>query len=213
LPGMHLWIATGLRDDSRPGAPDVMRGEETQIFGALILDDALREGSQLLVLPGTHSKWVDVQGGVIVRFRTALTGEMFALLRDHSILLKTGDSAPAAPGDSEAGFVAGAQRATHLTEGLLGALFEARTAQLLQQRSRAWAEGLLSGLLIGAEIAGMSSTRANVAAVKIIGDAQLAALYRQVFELAGVAAQVVDGAACAIAGLQQLHERLPGGGA
>ncbi|MGH8187686.1 MAG: 2-dehydro-3-deoxygalactonokinase, partial [Steroidobacteraceae bacterium] len=63
--GLHIAIATGLRDDSRAGAPDVMRGEETQIFGALHLDPTLREGSHLFVLPGTHSKWVDVENGLI----------------------------------------------------------------------------------------------------------------------------------------------------
>src|SRR5690606_41799070 len=72
-------VAGGLRDESRQRAPDVMRGEDTQIFGAMQLEPALRAGSHLFVLPGTHSKWVGIENGAIARINTALTGELFAL--------------------------------------------------------------------------------------------------------------------------------------
>jgi 2-dehydro-3-deoxygalactonokinase len=68
------------------GVPDVMRGEETQVFGAL---DLLGLQDALLVLPGTHSKWVQVSAGKIAQFRTFMTGELYALLRQHSILART----------------------------------------------------------------------------------------------------------------------------
>ena len=207
LPGLQVALATGLCDESR-AAPDVMRGEETQVYGALQLDATLRSGSHLLVLPGTHSKWVDIEDGAIVRFRTVLTGEMFALLRDHSILLKAGARADANPADADAGFAAGVKRSEHAPEGLLGALFEVRTMQLLRQRSRAWAAAFLSGLLIGEEIAGMSARRRDIHVVKIIADAQLGALYRQAFAARGLAAHALDGAACAIAGLRELTAAL-----
>lgn len=208
--GLHIAIAPGLRDDDRAGAPDVMRGEETQIFGALHLDPTLGEGSHLFVLPGTHSKWVDVEDGLIAHFRTALTGEVFALLRDHSILLKTGTGAAFHASDSDEGFAAGVQRSAHLPERLLGALFEVRTAQLLKERSGSWASGFLSGLLIGDELGGMSATRPAFRDVTIIGDAQLAALYQRAFAERAIEARIIDGSDCAIAGLRQLHECVHG---
>ena len=70
----------------RAGVPDVMRGEETQVFGALRL---LGVDRGTLVLPGTHSKWVRVEAGRIVEFATLMTGEFYALLRRHSILART----------------------------------------------------------------------------------------------------------------------------
>ncbi|MGH8238087.1 MAG: 2-dehydro-3-deoxygalactonokinase, partial [Steroidobacteraceae bacterium] len=126
--------------------------------------------------------------------------------RDHSILLKAGAVPDAAGADADAGFTAGVQRSAHLAEGLLAALFETRTAQLLLRRSRAWASAFLSGLLIGAEIAGLSTKYSTARGVQIIGDAQLAALYQRVFADRGVATRSMDDAACAIAGLRYLYE-------
>ncbi|MGH8185807.1 MAG: 2-dehydro-3-deoxygalactonokinase, partial [Steroidobacteraceae bacterium] len=139
----------------------------------------------------------------------ALTGEVFALLRDHSILLRTGTGAGLHACDGDEGFIAGVKRSAHLPERLLGALFEVRTAQLLRERSGPWACGFLSGLLIGDELAGMSATRPAFRDVKIIGDAQLAALYQRAFAERAVAARIIDGSDCAIAGLQQLYESVP----
>lgn len=207
---MHVAVAAGLRDESHHDAPDVMRGEETQIFGAMQLEPTLREGSHLFVLPGTHSKWVGVEHGAIARIGTALTGELFALLRDHSILLKTGRTENAVPIENDAGFAAGLKRSQYLPERLLSALFEVRTSQLLRQRSRAWASGFLSGLLIGDEIAGMSAVHASIRDVIIIGDAQLAALYQRAFAARGVSSRLIDGGKCAIAGLRQLYESVQG---
>ena len=73
------WIVPGLSCQAQTGVTDVMRGEEVQLCG-------LERGDGLVVLPGTHSKWVEVRGGQIVRFRTFMTGELFALLKAHSIL-------------------------------------------------------------------------------------------------------------------------------
>lgn len=204
--GMNITIATGLRSGDQASAPDVMRGEETQIFGSMRLDAALATGPQLFVLPGTHSKWVEVENGTITRFRTALTGEVYALLRDHSTLLKAGGSAVNSDADADAGFVAGVKRCTHLAAGLLAAMFEARTAQLLEQRSREWASGFLSGLLIGYEVASLSASYPTVRGVRIIGDPNLASLYRRVFADRGVETHSLDGSACAIAGLRYLRE-------
>ena len=83
--GHRVSIVPGLSTENSAGAPDVMRGEETQIIGALT-----RDGSrQIFVLPGTHSKWVEAIDNKIVRFATFMTGEIFAVLSEHSILGRT----------------------------------------------------------------------------------------------------------------------------
>jgi 2-dehydro-3-deoxygalactonokinase len=103
-------------------SPDVMRGEEAQIFGACVRDPALAQGRRLIVLPGTHSKWALVEDGQVLAFRTVPTGELFALLRDGSTLGpkdSVGDTA-----EEAAGFAEGLARAG---EGaVLAGLFAAR---------------------------------------------------------------------------------------
>lgn len=210
IEGLSIAVAAGLRDDSRADAPDVMRGEETQIFGALELEPALQQGTHLFVLPGTHSKWVRVDDGTITRISTALTGELFALLRDHSILLKTGADARPDPTEQAAGFAAGVARSRVLSERLLSALFTARTAQLLAGRSHAWASGFLSGLLIGDEIAGQSALQGSPNDVVLIGASQLTRLYEQALGEHDIDARLIDGDTCALAGLQQLYDTVQG---
>jgi 2-dehydro-3-deoxygalactonokinase len=95
---LNVAIVPGVSCRSPLGAPDVMRGEETQIIGALALRPALARGRRLLCLPGTHTKWVSLEDGVIRSFVTAMTGELFALLRDHSMLARA--SQPASSGSA-----------------------------------------------------------------------------------------------------------------
>lgn len=205
--GGVLTIAGGLC--SGPGArdSDVMRGEEAQIFGALRLSSGLAQGRHVLVLPGTHSKWVELEDGKVQRFRTAFTGETYALLCTHSTLLRAAGSADRAD-DWQHGFDAGVKRAAELAEGLLVALFEARVQQLLAGRSRAWASGFLSGLLIAYEIDSVGRTFHSQGEITVIGDHQLAALYRSVLDARHRSAQVLSGDACAVQGLLYLADCL-----
>jgi len=172
------------------GAADVMRGEETQLIGLI---PALGPGRHRVCLPGTHSKWAEVEDGAITRFRTAMTGELYALLRAHSTL------APVLPGDSaedEAAFAAGLSRAA-APGGLLNHLFGVRAAALAGDRAASGLPSFLSGLLIGHEIAGLG---AGGGPVHIVGTAALAARYAAALALAGRAA-VVHGEAVTAAGL------------
>ena len=91
LRGGAVRIVPGVSCRNRLGAPDVMRGEETQILGAMFLEPALRRGAHLVCLPGTHTKWVVVRDGAIVEFLTAPAGELFELLSRHSVMV--GDAA------------------------------------------------------------------------------------------------------------------------
>ncbi|SET93911.1 2-keto-3-deoxygalactonate kinase [Burkholderia cepacia] len=132
--------------------PDVMRGEETQIVGALASDPTLgadRSGV-LIGLPGTHAKWAWVTDGLIERFQTFMTGELFAVLRDHTILGRT-MRAGASP--DRAAFVRGvsvARGARHT--GLLATIFSTRTLGLTDRLAPDAQGDYLSGLLIGHEL-------------------------------------------------------------
>jgi 2-dehydro-3-deoxygalactonokinase len=194
-------IAAGLACTRTSGAADVMRGEETQIFGAMALNPALATGRHLIALPGTHSKWASVEDGRVTGFQTFLTGELFALLRTHSTL--TRDSTDDGGAEDEAmGFDAGLAR---MREGghLLGALFEARAAQLRQGANGGWAKGFLSGLVIGAEIAEIADRVTG--RVALIGDTALTDRYFRALAGIDLRPETHDGEACALAGLALLE--------
>jgi 2-dehydro-3-deoxygalactonokinase len=196
-------ISPGLRCVNAAGAPDVMRGEETQIFGALALEPSLRRGMRVMVLPGTHSKWVQLRDGAVAGFRTYITGELFALLKHHSTLLRAGTDT----GATDGAFAAGLTRSESCGSGLAAALFEARTGQLLAGRTYAWAGEFLSGLLIGAEVHSALAHHADGPGdhpIMLVGDPGLTALYGQALAHYRNATVQADGAACAIAGLMRL---------
>ena len=137
-------IVPGL-SDTQGDVPDVMRGEEVQIFGAMRLA-GLADG--LFVLPGTHSKWATVRGGKVMGFRTFMTGEVYGLFAQHSILARTLDAN--APLD-EAAFRRGVARAGD-GDGLLHNAFGVRALGLFGRLSPAESASYLSGLLIGEEL-------------------------------------------------------------
>jgi 2-dehydro-3-deoxygalactonokinase len=163
--------------------PDVMRGEETQIFGALQL---LGLQEALAVLPGTHSKWVQAQAGRIQSFSTFMTGEFFALLRQHSILSR---SLPAGDGefDSEA-FDQGVTLALR-SNSLLQTAFSTRTLSLFDRLPAEALPSYLSGLIIGEELRAQT-LQAN-AHVVIIGSETLTQRYQRALSLRDVSSQRV----------------------
>jgi 2-dehydro-3-deoxygalactonokinase len=212
--GAPVLLAPGLSCTSRLGSPEVMRGEETQIAGALALHPGLGTGRHLLCLPGTHTKWACLENGCVRDFLTALTGELFALLRDGSTLTRAalssaeggetrgaGDSS----GDSEDGFERGLEASGTLgTASLLHALFGARSRQLLDARSHEWALAYLSGLLIGADARGAMPLFSERAEVVLIGDSVLNERYARVLRRLACAVSCLDGEPCALAGLRSL---------
>jgi 2-dehydro-3-deoxygalactonokinase len=147
--GRRVHLAAGLSYVDEAAQPDVMRGEETEIFGVA---DA---GARLVVLPGSHSKWAKVDGDRVVAFKTFVTGELFAALRDHTIAGAFARGAPAkSPGEP---FALGVRRgaaagACEGKSGLLGLMFGARSLPLMGALPDDDAGEYLSGLLIGAEI-------------------------------------------------------------
>jgi 2-dehydro-3-deoxygalactonokinase len=171
VPEVGLVIVPGLAQ--RGGAPDVMRGEETQLFGAMHQSAALAAGG-VAVLPGTHSKWAHVAHGRVERFTTYVTGEMFAVLSRHSILGRLAEAATAegAPG---AAFRRGVRHARDVAGGLASLVFSARSSVLVGDLPAADSLEYLSGVLIGDEVrAGLAAgERAGV----LIGEPALCARY------------------------------------
>ena len=154
--GRRLRFVPGLSIAGADGVPDVIRGEETQIIGAVggavggALDgeDGAAPGPRLLVLPGTHSKWALVEDGRLVWFATFMTGELFAVLKEHSILgrLIAGEQ------DDADAFRRGLAYARASRGGLLKRLFSARTLGLFGALPETGIASYLSGLLIGSEL-------------------------------------------------------------
>jgi 2-dehydro-3-deoxygalactonokinase len=169
------------------GVPDVMRGEETQVLGAL---DLLALNDARMVLPGTHSKWVDVTGRRITRFATFMTGEFYALLRQHSILARTlpGDE----PAADEQAFAQGVNQSLQ-GEGLLHNAFSTRTLALFKLMDGAQLHSYLSGLLIGEELRSQSLQAGET--IQVMGADALSARYVQALLMRGIKAQRVDAAA------------------
>ena len=177
---MHFVPGVSMRDAN--GVPDVIRGEETQVIGAC------HGGSVLCVTRGTHCKWIEVRAGHITRFATFMTGELFAVLKQHSILgrLMTGDS------NVDAGFFRGVQAGLREanTAGLLHALFSTRTLGLFGDLAGDQLASYLSGLLLGAEIAGARATFSTGATpIMVIGAAGLADPFVGALSIAGLAGQ------------------------
>ncbi len=166
------------------GVPDVMRGEETQVFGAL---DLLNLADAQLVLPGTHSKWVQVSGGRVTRFRTFMTGELYALLREHSILART---LPEDDGELDAdAFRRGLAHARE-SASLLHAAFSVRTLSLFDRLPAAARPSYLSGLVIGEELRAQALAPGPQPVV-VIGSPVLAARYQLALEAQGVASAAI----------------------
>jgi 2-dehydro-3-deoxygalactonokinase len=183
VPGIPLAIVPGLACREANGIPDVMRGEETQLLGAM--EAAAQSELRIAVLPGTHSKWVVVRGGTIERFRTFLTGELYAVLMEHSILGRL-----AAAGDDRAARARGLRRSLADDADLSHDLFSVRTLALSGELAPGAVGDYLSGLLLGAELAAglrwVQRQRAPGEPVHLIGDAILCARYAEAFALAGI---------------------------
>ena len=167
-----IWFVPGVRwADAH--AIDVMRGEETQIVGALTTCGLTRA---VLCLPGTHSKWATVEGGRIVGFRTYMTGELYGVLRRHSILGRLMPGEPADDRADDVAFALGLARAA-APGGLLHHLFSARTAGLFERIAAPALADYLSGLVIGDEVANALATVPRDAPVLLVGAEALCQRY------------------------------------
>jgi len=173
---LTIGLVPGLATEN-DAMPDVMRGEETQILGALALSE---RDAGLFLLPGTHSKWAEVRDGRIVSFHTFMTGEVFGALKEHTILgrlMKEGADAD--------GFARGVKEGATLGSAgaLLNRVFATRTYGLMDKVADTALSDYLSGLLIGAEVA--EATRRAKGTITIIASPALAQRYTDALRLLG----------------------------
>lgn len=174
------------------GRPDVMRGEEVQLLGAVAA--GLTPADALLVQPGTHCKWATMVGGRIAGFTTAMTGELFALLRSHGLLAAQLGGAVSA----DSAFMAGVEEARR--RDLAASLFGIRAAKMLGMRDDAEAASYASGLLIGSDVAArLDGTNHEVA--YILSGPELGALYIAAIRAHGRDARLIDSHAAFVAGI------------
>jgi 2-dehydro-3-deoxygalactonokinase len=211
--GLNIAIAPGLRCTNPLGAPDLMRGEETQICGALALHPQLAKGRRIIVLPGTHTKWALVDAGRIVTFQTTLSGELYGLLKDHSMLARASNAAslsPAAAAEaSRAGFELGLARVRRVNDvPFTHLVFEARSRQIAGEWSQPQALGFLSGLLICQDVQGaltlFGKELDSAGTATVIGAPEVTDLYGRVLAAHAIHASVIAASDATIAGLHAL---------
>ena len=193
----HTAIVPGVCD---PRRADVMRGEEVQLLGAI--GEGMVPADALVCHPGTHNKWAEVAGGRIATFRTIMTGELFNLLREHSVLSDLLVE-PAEPGEA---FDAGVR------DGLAGdiqaQLFSVRSRVLLGKARREDAPSYTSGLLIGGDVRLGLESAAPGTQIVIMGRPELTRLYASAIAIAGREPVELDGERCFLAGIRQIAERI-----
>lgn len=171
---------------------DVMRGEETQIAGFVAAHPGF---DGVICLPGTHTKWAHISAGEIVSFRTAMTGEMFALLSRQSVLRHSVSGSW-----DESAFADAMSETLSRPETLASALFNIRASVLLEQRSAGAMRARLSGLLIGAELAAMRPYWLGQQ-VALVGTSELADIYAYALKAQGIVPAVADAEGMTLRGL------------
>jgi 2-dehydro-3-deoxygalactonokinase len=213
------WVDTGDSDlkiaivpGVRYGFDDVMRGEETQVFGAAVV---LGVQDAVMVLPGTHSKWVKLEGGAIVKFNTFMTGEFYALLAQHSILAKSLPDPTDKPSAlDQYAFLQGIDRAQKSSQSsdnnaagqsLLGNAFSTRVKSLFNELQPAQAASYLSGLVIGDELAAMRLPAGSQ--VIVIGSPTLCERYNLALSHLGVQTRAIGNQA-AWSGLHSIYGQI-----
>lgn len=166
--------------------PDVIRGEETKLLGLR----AQGAAGGLVCMPGTHSKWVSLEGGRVEGFATFMTGELFDLLARHSILARSIESTEFGPRDPA--FAAAVAEALARPAEIANRVFAVRPAELLGFAARGAGAARLSGVLIGTEIAGAASRFGAFGEALLVAEGKLAALYEAALAVAGKRTRIFD---------------------
>ncbi|MEM7283024.1 MAG: 2-dehydro-3-deoxygalactonokinase [Pseudomonadota bacterium] len=202
-------IVAGLSTVNPLGYPDVMRGEELQLLGWMHRHPEVRQETRLFVLPGTHNKWVLMRAGHIDTFLTALTGELFGLLRQHSVLITTDQWMDI----DKASFLDGLATISELGDArMLHALFTTRSRQLFGDLEPNHAASYLSGLLVGSDVIGgyklFKKQNPELEGATLIGDSRLAECYKLAFEYHDIPLRVCESTNTTLAGYSVVFDHL-----
>ncbi|MEP6243893.1 MAG: 2-dehydro-3-deoxygalactonokinase, partial [Lentilitoribacter sp.] len=179
---------------------DVMRGEETQIAGFFAKN---ADFSGLICMPGTHSKWAYLENGEVVRFKTVMTGEMYSIICDHSVLRQLVNKNASDTNAFQKGVLEGAEN----PELLLSNLFSIRARSVLENENSNASAAHLSGILIGTEIATMKKQMPSDT-IKLLGSGVLAELYAQAFAVLGQSITPMDVTELTVLGLHKAWQNL-----
>jgi 2-dehydro-3-deoxygalactonokinase len=192
-------IVPGLRCLRPDGYPDVIRGEETKVLGWLALEPRRRLGRHVLCLPGTHGKWVLVQDGRIHHFMTCMSGELYALLSEKSVLR------PGAPPSDPDAFDEGVRYGAGAAP-LASRLFTVRARRVGQGLQGGQAASFLSGLLIGDEVARLPALLGLEpgSTIGLMGEPELCQLYEPALKAQGLSVEQADAEQAVVAGLRRL---------
>jgi 2-dehydro-3-deoxygalactonokinase len=202
----HTFIVPGYCVRNAVGQPDVMRGEETQLLGAV----AQGHADGWFVLPGTHSKWVLLEAGRVVQLRTYMTGELFNLLGSHGTLASAASTAT--PVWSDTAFAEGVQGSGSGSGALSHLLFGARARVVSGDMPAASTQSYLSGLLIGTELRDVMRTpdqmqmqKQKQGAFKLIGSPELARHYQSAAALLDLTFDILDAQSAYLAALHHIQ--------
>lgn len=188
-----ITILPGVSCSNPMGQPDRMRGEELQLLGWLASFAGESQEDRLFCLPGTHTKWCRMKDGHLETFNTSLTGELFALLKEHSILVPKSDVIFAKPFEEES-FLEGVGLILDHPSALLHALFSTRTRKLSDPEGSGDAPSYMSGLLLGSCVQNAFALHgAPTGGVELIGDSSLCRKYAIAIEAMGQKARILDG--------------------
>lgn len=199
--GHQIAIVPGVTCTNSIGQPDVMRGEEIQVFGWLA--DAACHGNRLLCLPGTHTKWVRVIDGKITGFTTAPTGELYAALSRFGVTVPNVDRA--AKEVEDASFAEGLIVGRKHSGMLLHALFSTRSRGLLQDSQSHHAASYLSGLLIAADVQNALESNLQISGpIVVVGEEDLGQRFVQAIVAAGYDTNYKCGMQSSLAGFVEL---------
>ncbi len=197
-PDYDVRILPGLRQAT---PPDVMRGEETKLLGFV---GERPEAAGVVVMPGSHTKWVQLERGRVARFHTAMTGEVFAAIAEHTVLRHT-----LADGEPDAGdFAAAVAEAREAPAALLRRAFGLRAEALLNGLAPDLAQARLSGWLTGLEVADALGELGRPGRVTLIGESDQRDRYAAALAVFGVTSEPGDAGALARAGLAAAYGRL-----
>ncbi len=207
--GLEFSLIAGLKVKNCLGNVDVMRGEELQLLGWMQAHPGIGSASRVIALPGTHNKWALLKNGRIESFLTAFTGELFALLSQHSVLI-----ADAGSTDFHVdAFTQGIAVAEELGQAqLVHALFSTRSRQVLGELSAAGANSYLSGLIVGSDVCGalalFRKMEPALSGVTLIGEPHLTQRYQLALERLGLQVEAPEPGEIAIAGFGAIYKHL-----
>lgn len=207
--GVSVSIMGGLKTQNPLGLSDTMRGEETQLLGLTSLIGRASSAAQIVALPGTHNKWALLEAGRVVNFITGFTGELFAVLREHTILLAQSEALDL----SSDAFEQGVKTIIETNADLVHLLFNVRAQQLVDGKDGKYCLAYLLGMIVGIDIRGAMTlfsefSDVDTGAVIVLGGEQHNQAYQRALKCFDIETKTYDANTVAIAAYSEMYTQL-----